>query len=306
MIVRHQRGIVLLSVSIALAIIAGAAYMANREATMGVDRIAMQRDAESARYLAEAGLSHAKWKANKVGCSNNSVFSSINGTLAGVGSYSASPTATAGNKLTITATGTTVNNSAKATVTRTGVVPHETSIVSQDLNANRDTSIKGGGNMSTNFGGSDFLVISQTGGNSNALLQFNLPGEVRSDSTILSATLSLYQAQASNVAAVSVHRVLQDWTENDATWLLRDNTSWAVPGGDYIEAPAAITNVGMPFRSYTWDLTPLVESWVFNGLPENGLMLKAYGPVDNAVFSSRQNNSSFARPKLNIEYRKAC
>lgn len=308
MMKRHQTGVLLLSVSVALAFIAAAAFLVNREAAMGAEAIVMQKETDAARYLAEAGLNHAKWKANSVGCSSYSSIGTISGSLAGVGSYTATVTPTSGNTMTIVATGTTLNGSA-ATLKRLGVIPHDMTQRFADLNADRDASIKGSGSDSnTNFGGSDYLEVSSTGGSANAVLHFNLPSDVKNDGYVLSATLSLYQVSTANAvpADISVHRLLADFEENKTTWVMAGSNPWALPGGDYAPGAVAVATVGPASATYSWNVTSIVEGWAHNGLANPGLLVKPYTSMSTATFGSRQNSTGSRRPVLSIAYRKKC
>jgi type II secretory pathway component PulK len=59
---KRQRGLVLLPMTLALALVAVVAYGMTRDGAMNVSAVDAQFDTERARYLAEAGVNLVKWR----------------------------------------------------------------------------------------------------------------------------------------------------------------------------------------------------------------------------------------------------
>lgn len=308
-----QRGIVLLSVCIALAIVAAAAFAANREAVVGMHGVNAQIDTERARYLAEAGINHAKWAAQKLGCGANA-FPAIAGSLEGMGSYAATTSTGSGSgsgsgQMTVVASGTTANGT-RANLTRTGIGRKEPASSSSNIRvaeiaAGRDTSIRQD-RPTTNFGTDALLELGRDTG--RALIEFQLPGEMRGGS-VLSARLTLYQETSTGPGTITVHSVLADWAETAATWTSAGpNTQWKAGGGDYSSGAVATNPVFTASTFYSWDVTAIADAWLRNdvtpyGLANRGLLLRTASTPDRAAFHSRENANA---PRLTIQFLKAC
>jgi hypothetical protein len=304
-----QRGIVLLSVCIALAIVAAAVFAANREAVVGMHGVNAQIETERARYLAEAGIHHAKWAAQKLGC-GAAAFPAVAGSLDGMGSYAATTSTGSGSgQMTVVASGTT-SNGARANLTRAGIGSREPASPSSNIRvaeivAGRDTSIRQD-LPTTNFGADALLELGRNTG--HALLEFQLPGEMRGGS-VLSARLTLYQQTSTGPGTVTVHSVLADWAETAATWTSAGpNIPWKADGGDYSSGAVATSLVFTAGTFYGWDVTAIVDAWVRNdvtpnGLANRGLLLRAANTPDRAAFHSRENANA---PRLTIQFLKAC
>jgi hypothetical protein len=302
----RQRGIVLLWVCVALAIVAAAAFTANREALMGMSAVTARFDGERARYLAEAGVAHAKWAAQKLAC-GTAAYPKVAGTLEGIGNYEASTSIGPGAKqVTIVATGISLNG-ARASLTRAGINRRNPSPApTLELEANDDASIRQD-LPNTNFGGEKTLELGRNTG--HALLGFNLPSETAGGS-VVSAKLTLYQSAAIGSGAIGVHGVGADWEEKDVAWsLAKKKTAWATPGGEFGPGAVASTAVTAASGFFTWDVTAIADAWLRNagtpyGLAYHGLLLRAAGPLERAVFNSRESGAN--APTLTLEYLRAC
>ena len=140
-----------------------------------------------------------------------------------------------------------------------------------------------------------------------SILYFNL-SSIPSENTVISADLSIYISSSStnNTITVNAYRLTSNWTENNANWYNRtQSTNWTSDGGDYntqIFNSSLITNE-TGWVNFSIDL--LARNWV-NGTYENlGLMLYAPDatPGDSKDFySSNYTSDPTLIPKLTIEH----
>ncbi|HUW38538.1 MAG TPA: DNRLRE domain-containing protein [Rhodocyclaceae bacterium] len=297
----------LLSVAIILSIIAALAFVMNRAGAMNAQAVEAQYDTEVARYLAESGLSLAKWRNEQAGCNSQSALAPTS--LPGIGSFSATVSRESSRTLDIVSTGTS-NRGARFQISRMNVVVH---------NLGRPTNVTLSGaqpgtisdtyldsdspNLSTD--GSRYLELTQ--GETTALLQFSL-ASIPSGSSIIKADLKLVQYQSNSTQpsqVVSVHRVLRDWDAPAATWAsAKLLTPWAVAGGDYGGGNVAVATINGN-QSYTWSIVALLDGWVNNTLPNYGLLLKPDGPLQQARFASEENSTS-SKPSIDVSYLPPC
>jgi hypothetical protein len=209
------------------------------------------------------------------------------------------------------------------------VTDDETSVV---LNPSKDNTLfsRDQGDRSSGQGHSLFVGI-----NSNAtlirraLLAFNvLDAGIPAGSTILSASLEMFvdRAGSETSAAVSLHRVSQDWGEGpsgsggngggggaaaqpgDATWLhtFFDTAFWTTPGGDFDAAPTATTDVGLVGTTATWSSTELtsdVQNWLNDPSANFGWIVigKETTPSATKRFPSRESATG-PQPILRVVY----
>ena len=142
------------------------------------------------------------------------------------------------------------------------------------------------------------------------LLRFELTG-LPPNAHIVEATLSLWTLSQSNdnVAVVDLYQLNRAWTPSQVTWQqAAQGTPWGKPGADAVpsdryglpHSQQAVSEVGV---WQTWDVTPLVQSWLFDPTANRGILLKAQsqGNVQYAFASAEYNNPG-ARPKLTIRF----
>jgi hypothetical protein len=188
-----------------------------------------------------------------------------------------------------------------------------------------------------NYGRNSQLIVVRDNLN-NVLLSFDL-SSIPSNSSIISATLSLYSMEPSSwdptrtfVRQVDLFRMLRDWDEgnqvesaidasgrhgatgekafdyftgegNDVPW----SAIGMAAGTDYEATRSATEGVVDP-GWYTWNIKSLVKGWIRGEYPNHGMLLKdstGYedSNYDNRTFHSSQSpKSPNRRPKLTIVY----
>ena len=165
------------------------------------------------------------------------------------------------------------------------------------------------------------------GSKRRGLVAFDLsaiPPRSRILSVTLTMTMSL-SAGGDRTSTVNLYRVTRFWKEGtsvaqggrgaeaqagDATWIhsVYPDRRWARPGGDYVKAVSAKTDVGGS-GAYTWNSTPKliadVQSWVNSPKNNFGWILigdESQSPTAK-VFASSETADTNARPKLTVVYR---
>jgi hypothetical protein len=291
----------LLPVALVLAVAGALAFAMTREGGMNVAAVDAEYDTENARYLAEAGLALARWQNEKLGCGSNVGFGTV--TLPG-GQIVAqdSDIVRKGSSINVSLTATTSRGAAN---TLSGVTTrmHDYSKVTQ-------TTVGGGGGNDTfirvgspNPGGASLLEI--TDGQSNALLNFPLPGGMN-NAVVLKAELKLTQTDSLSTQparSLSVYRVTTNWKGGEATWNLgASNSPWGTPGGD--TAPNPVATVPIAGNSqYVWRIDALVDGWSNGGFANQGILLKGSGLLQ-AHFASFENAGN--NPQLAVRYLPSC
>ncbi len=179
----NREGFVLLPVAIALAIVAVVAYLLVRSTAIETDMAAAEFERTKARYVAEAGLSHAIWSLNQGGCA---ALSGIAPTAFGAHGYQAD--ISSGNATTYT------------------------------IPVDQDTWFTESG-PEMDFGTDSLLNVREDGGaRERAILRYDLSA-IPAESTVLSAVAHFYLAPVDTLQPVDVHRVTNDWSEGSVGWL---------------------------------------------------------------------------------------
>jgi hypothetical protein len=162
-----------------------------------------------------------------------------------------------------------------------------------------------------------------------ALLKFDVASAIAPGSTINSATLALHVSKINPSApgpqAYALHRVLAAWgegtsnapfeegsgttaTAGDATWSQRlfGQTNWSAPGGDFVAAASATSQVG-GVGSYQWsgNLAQDVGRWLDDPATQFGWLVKEVNEsVEGSArrFDSRESPTGNFRPALTIDF----
>jgi len=140
-----------------------------------------------------------------------------------------------------------------------------------------------------------------------SLLHFDT-SSIPMNSTVSSAELYLYldwyTYQASQTPNVSAYKVLTDWAEAQATWVMRSSgIGWGSTGcsgtADRDPTAKAFTTMGEPSTWYSWDISGLVQDWVWSPGDNRGLLLVSDGGRELRFHS--QNAPNY-KPYLRVEY----
>ncbi|UCD92095.1 MAG: DNRLRE domain-containing protein [Methanobacteriota archaeon] len=176
----------------------------------------------------------------------------------------------------------------------------------------KDSYIMSGGGQNMNYGTSNQLRL--VGGAPNIIkrsfIQFNL-SSLPPTSTISQATLQLYyyQSIAGNPTSVSVHRTTHWWSEMGLTYNDYDGTHpWTTAGGDFDPFNYDVQTLqdGV-FGWISWDVTPLLQSWLDGSYANLGLLLKQVNDstdsgVDPAFYSSDDAGFPDRHPRLIVNF----
>ena len=158
-----------------------------------------------------------------------------------------------------------------------------------------------------------------------ALLRFDL-SPVPAGAVVRQAQLVLYESRSRTNHAVTLHRVLQAWSEGpsdsgasgagvppvagDVTWAnaVHPAQAWAQPGGAFDAVASASLVVGLPNQTYTWGSTAAmvadVQRWVDQPAANHGWILIGDETTQQSAkrFESRQNTVGVNRPRLRVVY----
>lgn len=309
MMLRRQRGALLLLVALLLATLAALAFGLNRAASGELRSVRDDYDGRAAGYLAEAGFAAAKWRTQVKGCPKNKVKDTIAATRLGNGSFEASATGE-GAKLTIAASGTVARDAERADAQRAtdpgrpAFRVHDFTDLEVDNDAMDDaldTTIDPLRPASSNA--TTLALVSNA---SHALLYWSV-SDIGKEDKVLSATLTLtLTAGSPGTRRVALHRVTTRW-DSFATWnWARGLTPWSAGGGDYSKAEL-VTTIAAGSTGASWDVTPLVESWLSGGPASNmGVLLRLVDNGQALNFYSRKANSSSVRPVLRVVVAAKC
>lgn len=305
---RHrQSGFILLAVVLTLTLVAAIAFLLNRAGGMNMRMTAGGLQADSARYVAEAGLALIAFQTHGRNCSG---YTDLPATTFGTSSFSATVNPTAGSPVSFTSTATLADGSTstltRANVTETQTTPYTLTL--QPGTPGLDTSIRRY-IPNKNYGADTSLAIQNN--QAEALVQFDL-SSIPAGSKILSAQFSLYHQSGGN-NTVSAFGLTQSWTEgtgagdSGATWNTYDGShSWATAGGDY--DPAAGNAIVLPAINTwaTWDLTAWTSAWLAGIQPNYGIVLVANSGGLNSFVSSDEPSNITQRPKLDVSFLPPC
>lgn len=289
----RERGLVLVSVALTLAVVGALAYAMTREGSMDASAVDARYDAEVARYLAEAGVQLAKWQNEKLDCRSKASFGTV--ALPGGNIVAGTIERKGGSTMNIGLTATT-SRGAVHTVDKTGVRVYDFGSVADA------TSSKGNDVMITRFfpnlAGLPYLEV--TDGLSHALIKFTMPTDLNND-YVISASVRLTQIDTKSIQpgrSLALHAVTKPWAADKATW----TTPWTAQGGDYLATPAASIPIAGN-AEYTWRIDALVQAWADGLLADQGFLLKPSGLL-GARFGSFESGT--AMPLLTVRYAPHC
>jgi len=302
------RGFLLVPVAVALTLIATIALLLGRESGVDLNQASADRQWHEVRYVAEAGYQHMKWRLDNAGCTG---YTNLPATSFGPHNYSASVTiedAVDNSPVTISITAT-LSNGVTLTQSRSNVPVYQapSSASVQPGGSGSDADVSESASTANNGTATTLTVDDGVGAQRYALLQFDL-SSIPSNGDIVAATLTMNAESNGSGAdgAVSVHRVLQAWTEGGVTYSTREgSTAWTWLD-NHDANPADTTAVGSSIGSHSWNVTDLVAGWSTGRYPNNGLVLKGNGQVSALVYTSSDGVTAANRPALHIDYVLEC
>ena len=200
------------------------------------------------------------------------------------------------------------------------------------LDPERDATIYEEGNGNVANGSGSYLITGRTESQNGsaerrALLAFPISDAVPQGSIIASVSLELTMSRTiSGAQSVSLHRLLEDWSEGpsdppgqegggtqaaagDVTWLHREfsGTLWTTSGASFAQSASATIQVADE-GSYSYSSTPElvadVQGWLDDPSSNFGWVLVVDSPPSGSAkrFNSRENSTASSRPSLTIEY----
>jgi hypothetical protein len=177
----------------------------------------------------------------------------------------------------------------------------------QTLTATEDTYLKLKA-ATTNFGTTTDIVLDRESTDKHVgILKFDLSNLICYATLVRSATLKL-QKLSGNDQAISLYRLLNNWTETQATWNNRlTSTAWSTPGGDY-NPSQLIDATGTPVSNiFNWNATGILQNMVCSSYlyPNYGFIIRVDETGGNrlTIFASRENNTAgVIKPSLQVTF----
>jgi len=311
-----QRGFILMSVVVAITLLAAIAFMLGYQGASQTGIASGELERDRLRYIAEAGMAHAKLQlANNTSCSG---YTDIPKTDFGGDSYSVEFPNKSSSPVRIRAIGE-LQGGGKFKLQSDSVQAYQA-----PLAVNLQLSKTGGKDAILddfypirNYGGANYLQVNSASWQQRPVLQFDL-SEVPAGVKILSAHLELMQQSVNNGGAVAVHRMTREWVEgtkngggiaDGATWQTHDGSgAWLQQGGEFDATVYGVTQVsGAKSGNWVaWEIRDLVQEWVSGTAPNFGLMLAGDGTVTGAQYASKDTSGAEQAPKLTIAYACEC
>jgi len=145
----------------------------------------------------------------------------------------------------------------------------------------------------------------EAGKQKNGLLRFDLTS-LPTGASIASATLHLTTDTSSDDHIATVHRMLTNWDEANASWNSPGNGDWQ--SGTFGSNDYDGTSYGtfVPVEKdvqLSVNVTDLVNAWINGGVPNYGFLLLAEGSKNRDVkWYSRDEDKEYRRPLLTVEW----
>jgi len=163
-----------------------------------------------------------------------------------------------------------------------------------------------------NLGSTTFVRI-RSGDIEAGLLYFDV-SSVPQAATIEDARLQMYVIQRSNANGTwpATYQMRRNWVESQATWLQAANGNpWGISGAhdpvtDRWFTPTDLITMTAVNTWYEWNVTEMVQDWVFTSGANKGLTVRIVDHPESPVeylFASSEYATSNLRPKLVVRYR---
>ncbi|MBL3618560.1 MAG: DNRLRE domain-containing protein [gamma proteobacterium endosymbiont of Lamellibrachia anaximandri] len=262
----QQSGYILLPVMLAITLVAAIAFSMNYESASETNAVSSELEADQARYLAEAGLNHARWQLEQAGCGP---FSDLAGQAFGNHSYSA----------------TITPNNAGGTITAYNVSIIADAMIKSDT---ATTNYGGDAQLSTYF---NFIPSSTQ----RTLYRFDIENAgIPVGAVVVSAVAKIFVVDSNDSASVTAHQITADWTEGAVNW---DNINTSHDSTSLASIPS-----GSPVGEYvSVNITSLVQGWINGSTANQGIMLKTTSIGDLAQFTSQEHGNIDQRPLLEVK-----
>jgi hypothetical protein len=135
----------------------------------------------------------------------------------------------------------------------------------------------------------------------HGLIKFNL-SSIPANTVINSAYIYLDSKDIRSGQTTYFYRLTRDWVESTVSW---NNAStgipWTTGGGDYA-AGAYASYYPVVNCMIKIDITNLVQGWIDGSYPNYGLLMLSTGTEGEVQYTSRDDGSASARPRLVVDY----
>lgn len=155
--------------------------------------------------------------------------------------------------------------------------------------------------------------------NARGLIRFNPAQDIPAGSTVLWARLSFYIDAVVGTHNVSAYRVLQNWVEDEASWLKWNTLNYWLTSGcgagndgadedeNWDRKATALDTLSISVADVRreWDITALVQEWINGTGSEYGIVLisdQEDSGVNRVGLRSSKNANITRRPSLEIAY----
>jgi Tfp pilus assembly protein PilV len=301
-----QSGFALISVVVVLFVLAAVAALISMESPLETELVASNAEHTHALYVAQAGLSHAKWAAEHSGCAN---YNDVPDTAFGANRYNASFAPATSSPVAILATGTTAAGTTaayKRNDVRIFDMANAQTLEMQPDGTDGEDSWISEWQTTQNRGNSPNLDVNHywAGERVRTLLKFDV-SEIPPAAKITSAVLELSADNASETGGVvDARRLTAAWDEDAVTWNERQSgVPWTTPGGDFESEIFASTDVAPGASGWNqWDVSTLVQAWADGSYANHGVIISLDTLGRGTEFESSDIPSETDRPKLTISY----
>jgi hypothetical protein len=299
-----QSGFALISVVVVLFVLAAVAALISMESPLETELVASDAEHADALYVAQAGLSHAKWAAEQSGCT---VYNDLPDTPFGAHTYNASFAPATSSPVAILANGTTAAGTTAAyqrNDVRIFDMANAQTVEIQPAGGEGDDAWIYEWQPTINRGSAPILDVHSYWSDSRArgLVRFDVSA-IPPEAKITSAVLELEADNVSDTGGVvDVRRLNAAWDQDAVTWNERQSgVPWTTPGADFDNQIIASTDVG-PGASgwHQWDLSTLVQAWVDGSYPNHGVIISLDTLGKGTEFNSSDTGGSPSGPKLTI------
>lgn len=309
----RMAGFTLLPVMLAMSLIAGIAFLLNRDNGMNAEMVSGQMDTDRARYAAEAGLQAVNASIQGNNCTGfyPSALTPLTNSNLGGASYSAFAIVPWGNTTSLYSTGS--YNGTLVTLTRNNVMAYQATPNTYTLQPNAAAGIDTYIEVNRAFNAGGDTVLWGAPNYDYPMVKFDL-SMFPAGSVPLSATLSLFQLSGSGgTGSKSLHRMRSAWVEGTSVtgsgvnWTTSNGSTAWVAGGDY--HPTAVASIPYVGTSNYWDafdVSDMTSAWMSGRYPNNGLIMLMSAGGGNIKYASSDSATAANRPKMTVTYLVPC